>query len=745
MQLVCARCSRSLEYSGPRPSFCAYCGQALLPDTTLDTPSSAADAITQAPATIAPPRPAPPVVGGFRLGRQLGEGGMGSVFEAEEIATGRRVALKLIKPEYTRSVDAVERFRQEGRIASMVVHPRCVFVLAVDEDAGQPYIVMELMPGETLKELVGAQGALPAEQAIAKILDVIDGLQAAHRREVIHRDVKPSNCFLEADGRVKVGDFGLAKSLVQEGHLTKTGAFVGTPHFASPEQIRTEPIDARTDVYSVAATLYYLLTGKPPFFGSDTAATLARIVSDPPPPLRSLRPELSPALEAVVLRGLERDRERRYPDLDALRQALVRLTPERLTADGMLWRAGAGVIDLCLFGFVISRGVQAGLSTFASDDSVALRALRGSLNLALFAVYFLILERVFGGSAGKLLLGLRVCAGRSVDLPGWSAAAVRSVVFVAVVFGGMFVTLLVDERDHSLRELMGDAALVGGTILIASTMRPRNGYRGLHEVLSGTRTVRPARVQETARASAGWLLSFLHSRRLNQALTQTGPLPQRIAGFAIRGALTWTASDKVLLGEDASLGRRVFLWLRPMSAPALDAARRGVGRPTRLRWLSCGTQGELQWDAILAPQGWPLPEYIQSEGALGWREGRRLLHQLAGELAAAVADGTVPATLSVAQVWVTDDGRPQLADLPLTTAPDVERTDATPDAGGLRLLGRVAVLALEGQPRPVSAEPGRLRATLPADARRICERLIGIGATYASVEECHVELGRSTE
>src|SRR5437763_13204171 len=208
---------------------------------------------------------------------------------------------------------------------------------------------MELMPGATLRDVVASQGALPPEQAVARILDVIDGLQAAHRLEVIHRDVKPSNCFLEADGRVKVGDFGLAKSLVQDGHLTKTGAFVGTPHFASPEQIRTEPIDVRTDVYSVAATLYYLLTGQPPFYGTNTAATLARIVTDPPPPLRSLRPELSPALERVVLRGLERDRARRYPDLEAFRQALVGLVPEPLSSEGMAKRVFAYLIDVLLF------------------------------------------------------------------------------------------------------------------------------------------------------------------------------------------------------------------------------------------------------------------------------------------------------------------------------------------------------------------------------------------------------------
>src|SRR5262249_59338354 len=193
-----------------------------------------------------------------------------------------------------------------------IAHPNCVFVLAADEEAGRPYIVMELMPGTTLKDLVEQQGPLPPEQAVAKILDVIDGLQAAHQHGVIHRDVKPSNCFLVPDGRGKVGDFGLSKSLLSDAHLTRSGTFLGTPLFASPEQIKDEPIDYRTDVYSVAATLYYPLTPRAPFQKGNPAAVLARIVADPAPAVRSVRPDVSPGLDRVVLKGLERNRDRRW-------------------------------------------------------------------------------------------------------------------------------------------------------------------------------------------------------------------------------------------------------------------------------------------------------------------------------------------------------------------------------------------------------------------------------------------------
>ena len=262
----------------------------------------------------------PAAVGGYRLLRLLGAGGMGRVYEAEG-AGGQRVAVKLLAPGLADSPTTLERFRQEGRLASRLTHPRRVFVHTADQDGGRPYIVMELMSGATLKDLVEGAGPLEAAEAVARILDVIEGLQEAHHAGVLHRDVKPANCYLDAGGRVKVGDFGLSRSLAAGSHLTRTGGFVGTPLFASPEQLKGERLDARTDVYSVAATLYYLLTGQAPFQHADGATVIARVVSEPAPPPRGLRPDLPPALEEVVLRGLERPRERRFPDLAAFRAA----------------------------------------------------------------------------------------------------------------------------------------------------------------------------------------------------------------------------------------------------------------------------------------------------------------------------------------------------------------------------------------------------------------------------------------
>jgi hypothetical protein len=710
MQITCGQCSRVVEYSGDRPSFCAYCGQALDKNKTTPQPLQADDAVTQVgPPTSGQGAPIPVQVAGYRLLKELGSGGMGAVYDAEEIASGRRVALKLISPEFVRSPDAVERFRQEGRIASMVAHPRCVFVLAVDEEAGRPYIVMERMPGATLKDLVDREGPLPADRAGALILDVIEGLQEAHRMDVIHRDVKPSNCFLEADGRVKVGDFGLAKSLVKDAHLTRTGAFVGTPHFASPEQVRGEPIDGRTDVYSTAATLYYLLTGNPPYQGSDSGAALARILTDPPPRLRQARPDLSPAFERVILRGLERDRERRWPDLESFRRALVTLTPPPLQAGDQSVRLLAYMIDHIL------------LRLAGAAALLLLSELVGQTIFAvLFLMYFTLLEGLTGSSLGKRWLRLRVGALTSADSPPMPRVLVRTLLFFVLVNGGFLVLPLL--RQLTGVEMRGSAALAYlfpwgwlliGSLLAASTMRRSNGYRGVHELASGTRVFRLP--EEEGRrlnpASGGWLVSFLLNRRLERGAGQAAGLPERIAGFAIRGALKWTDQDKVLLGEDPSLGRRVFIWLRPSTAPPLSAARRDVGRRTRLRWLACGKQGDLQWDALLAPSGCPLPDLVQSEGSFAWPQARSLLLELAGELAAACADGTLPPTLIPDQVWIHADGRVQLADLPLRTDSAESEGIAADQLRALSLLRQTAGLVLECRlrgprdMRPIQALP----------------------------------------
>jgi uncharacterized RDD family membrane protein YckC len=752
MQLDCPHCGQALDYSGRRPSFCAYCGKA------IERPTLESTAAFDDEAATLPPEPRTTTteleletVGGYRLLRPLGAGGMGTVYEAEDSATGRHVALKLLAAEYAGSPDSLERFRREGRLASAIAHPRCVFVLAADEEAGRPYIVMELMPGNTLKELVEQQGHLAPAEAVAKILDVIDGLREAHRLGVVHRDVKPSNCFLEASGRVKVGDFGLSKSLLLEAHLTQTGAFVGTPLFASPEQVRGESVDHQSDVYSVAATLYCLLTGRAPFQSKDAAITLVRIASDPPPPMRTLRPELPEALDTVVLRGLERDRQRRWRNLDQFRTALLPFLPGQQPAAGLGVRFSAFLVDYHL---LMAAGWCGGMALILAtghdlmdpQSAVKLTPWQLGLSVLLWTLCFGLPEAIWCGSLGKWLLDLRVRKAGG-GRPGPGRIALRTLLFYVLASLGTLGTLPFLAGWEGLKadeQVMRSMFFVAfyplealGIALLVSTMRTRNGYRGLHEFLSGTCIVRlPA-------AEKRWLG---RTGRVDQPLARPAGLPERLGAYAVLGALRWESEAKVLLGEDAALERRVVIWLRAAADPPLMPARREVARPTRLRWLAGGQDDAQRWDAFLAPAGRSLTELVAAEGCLPWSEVRQILAHLAEELTQAAKDGTLPACLRVDQVWAQPGGHIQLLDWPLN---NVEASDMPPPAQPtLALLAQVAVLALQGQAwRGGDAQVLRrsVRPPLPEHAAALLARLLALKRPYQNVQEFEAELAATRD
>ncbi len=767
MQLPCPSCQKTLEYSGERPRFCAFCGKSLAAaPSTAEVP--AADAVTAPPsdpaqtATIIPappdaPAPAaavPETIGGYRLLRRLGGGGMGAVYEAEEAVSGRRVALKLVLPQYAGSPETLARFRQEGRLASSLAHPRCVFVLAADEEAGRPYIVMELMPGQTLDDLVRQRGPLPVEEALAKILDVIDGLAEAHRRGLVHRDVKPSNCFLDAAGRVKVGDFGLSRSLVSDAKLTRTGTFVGTPPYAAPEQVKRETIDVQSDVYSVAATLYFLLTGRAPFQSAagDAMATLARIVSDDPPPLRGVRPDLPRALDRVVRRGLERDRRRRYKDLHELRAALLPFLPARPSVSGLSLRFAASLIDLLVLS---ASSFAMGHAIGRLRSSVVAASLLGyGAGMVVNLAYYGLLEGLLGWSVGKYLLRLRVGTATGTKPPGIARAALRAASLYVLFNLGPFVgqLLLMNVASHAVGRRADPAtallvssigcgilawhAIAAGAIL--STMRARNGYRGLHEFVSGTRTYHLRWPRPQPRRA-------IQVREFHLDVSRPEGLPARVGPFEVRGALRWGDRERTLVAEDAQLGRAVWLWLRPASEPPLDAARRDISRSTRVRWVACGTDGPWQYDALLAPAGMPLPVLAAGTPRLSWADVRPILDDLAEEMEASCAEGTLPRQLSPHQVWVQPDGRVQLLGTPLAASADEGigqvgvSADVPDEARALDFLRQVAVLALEGRTRPLR-EADRARAPVPLHATHVLARLMGGRDSYPAIAELRQDL-----
>ncbi|OWK45642.1 protein kinase domain-containing protein [Fimbriiglobus ruber] len=754
MALTCPRCLRKLSDSVDPvepPVFCMYCGQKLratadcpalppvMPDQaeTIDAPEPIYDVsvqVEQAP----PPRAADgqvaavgSVIGGYRLGRVLGSGGMGAVYEAENETTGQRVAIKLLSSRLSANPTSVERFRQEGRVASQITHPRCVFVLRADADAGRPYIVMELMPGRTLKDLVDDRGPLPPGEAVARILDVIDGLAEAHRCGVIHRDVKPSNCFLTDDDRVKVGDFGLSKSLdpdQADQHLTQSGHFLGTILYASPEQIRGEPVGYESDVYSVCATLYHLLAGRAPFQHESLTAALARAVSEPPPPFRAARPDVSPELERVVLKGLDRDRARRWESLEELREELIGLQPERQAPARPRDMVLAFLIDLVLIQVVIL------------PAEVVVRFLVGTtFGLAsptewnwpaelVYFVYFAVADGLFGCTVGKRLARLRVVRVGRTGPPGLRAGAVRAGVF-ALLTNALMVgpEWLVEVWPRGPAGWV--LALLGAAVAVAALLlqfrRTAQGWRGVHDFASGCRVVQRPRPAHRVR------LASRFPNPLDRVQPSPVKLPEVVGGFGVKGKIcALPDGGEVWAGVDKALGRRVLVRVFPPGRDDPVNWDAPVTRPTRLRAVGHGTVAwngtERAWVGYVAPAGAPLADVIDPRGPLSWADARLILEQLVNELADAAGDGSGVYRPAVEQVWVEPGGRVQILDFPLPVgAARVPGALPEPGTGDPSdLVRRVATLALEGTPR---AAGGRVRAPLPAHASRITDRLFGGG------------------
>ncbi|MEE4424305.1 MULTISPECIES: protein kinase domain-containing protein [Streptomyces] len=263
----------------------------------------------------------------YELVEQLGQGGMGTVHRAVDHRLRRTVAVKTLSAELARQPEFLSRFQREARAAAALNHPGVATVHDVGEDTAdgstEPYLVMEYVEGRTLSRVLDA-GPLPPAQAVDLTCQVLDALDHSHRHAIVHRDIKPANVMLTGNGTAKVVDFGIAKALSEVAtRLTGTGVAVGTPAYLAPEQINGAETDHRTDLYAVACLLHELLTGRPPYTGDSPFSVMHQhLAADPVPPSR-LRPELPPALDAVILRALHKDRGGRYPSAAAMRTALT--------------------------------------------------------------------------------------------------------------------------------------------------------------------------------------------------------------------------------------------------------------------------------------------------------------------------------------------------------------------------------------------------------------------------------------
>jgi serine/threonine-protein kinase len=249
----------------------------------------------------------------YRLDAQIGSGGMSTVYRAFDTTLERTVAVKLMHREIASDNDQLERFRREARAVAQLSHPHIVSVIDAGEDDSRPFIVLEYVEGETLKDRIRRMGRLPVDEAIAYAIEIARALQCAHSRGIVHRDIKPQNVLIDEEGSAKVTDFGIARSLDEDG-LTADGRVLGTTDYVSPEQALGHAVNGQSDLYSLGVVLYEMLTGDVPFHGENQVAVAMKHVREDIPDIQVRRPEVSATLAAVLDHLTAKDLAVRYPD-----------------------------------------------------------------------------------------------------------------------------------------------------------------------------------------------------------------------------------------------------------------------------------------------------------------------------------------------------------------------------------------------------------------------------------------------
>ena len=264
-------------------------------------------------------------IGRYEILEEIGRGAMGVVFKGRDPLIGRAVAVKTITSGVAESVDLLERFYREARAAGGLQHPNIVTIYEMAESGGSPFIAMEYLEGESLEKLVARKAALPLGTKVSYVIQTSRALDFAHRRGIIHRDVKPANIVVTGDGVVKVVDFGIAR--IADTSKTQTGAMLGTLAYMAPEQLRGQYADAQGDIWALGVVLYELLAYQRPFTGDNHAAVLLSILQNEPPPIRQIVPECPVALESILSRALRKDHRERYSTMAAFLKDLEKIAP----------------------------------------------------------------------------------------------------------------------------------------------------------------------------------------------------------------------------------------------------------------------------------------------------------------------------------------------------------------------------------------------------------------------------------
>ena len=314
------------------------------------------------------------VVGNYKIIDKIGEGGMGAVFKGVDLMLEREVAIKMLRPELARQPNVVERFRTEAVTLAKLNHPNVATLHSFFRQGDDFFMVMEYVRGETLEDVIRKNGAMPCDQAVEMFCMALEGIDHAHKMGIVHRDIKPANMMLTETGSIKVMDFGIARVLGTD-RLTKAGHLIGTVEYMSPEQVRGEETDARSDIYSLGMLLYEMLTGRVPFNSTSEYELMRCQIEDAPAPPRTIAPHIPLPVEQAIMRSLAKKRDARYQSASEFRKMLMQRNTSAITTPLEATRPATG-------GYA-APATQAGASkTNPSGETVKATRLAGNQNYA---------------------------------------------------------------------------------------------------------------------------------------------------------------------------------------------------------------------------------------------------------------------------------------------------------------------------------------------------------------------------